>query len=86
MGCLGFVLGVVIVLCIISLIYIFGRKFATQGKFFNSFNSINKIGVIKPEYKRSKFASFIDKTIYLRASSSSFNDGAKPPSSPTAVE
>lgn len=57
---IGFAIGVVIVLSILSCIYIFGRKFATQGKFFNTFNTIYKIGVAKPENKRSAFASFID--------------------------
>ena len=57
----GFAGGVVIVLFCITLTYIFGKKFSTQGKFFHLFYKLNKIGVIKPEKKRSKFASFIDR-------------------------
>jgi hypothetical protein len=58
---IGFVFGLVIVIFIISFIYIFGSKFSTQGKFFNIFNTLYKIGVVKPENRRSKFSSFIDR-------------------------
>jgi hypothetical protein len=57
----GFVFGVFCVLLVISLNYIFGSKFSTQGKFFTRFYWINKIGVIKPNNKKSKFFSLIDR-------------------------
>lgn len=57
---LFFVLGVMLVVLVVALNYIFGRKFSTQAKFFTRFSEVNKIGVIKPKNKRSKFNTYID--------------------------
>lgn len=58
---IGFVFGAFIVVFVILVIYLFGKKFSTQASFFGRFPAVNKIGVVKPFNKRSKFASFFDK-------------------------
>ena len=57
----GFAFGFVIILAIITINYIYSRKFSTQTVFFTRFNSVNKIGVVKPQGKRGKYAIFIDR-------------------------
>ncbi len=57
---LGFIIGAAIVIIILMLIYIFNNKFFTQTLFFSRFNNVNKIGVLKPATKRSKFTKMID--------------------------
>ena len=57
---IGFAAGALIVAFVVILFYIFGRKVKTQAQFFGKFVSIRKIGVMKPIYKRSKYAAFID--------------------------
>lgn len=58
---IGFAAGVFIVLCAVVVDYLFGKKFASQSKFFGRFPKIKRIGVIKPEKKRSAFAVFVDR-------------------------
>ena len=57
---LGFAGGMVLVMLVLLLKYIFGSKIFTQTQFFNNFTQIRKIGVLKPTGKRSKLASFAD--------------------------
>ena len=59
-GILGFAGGMVLVMLVLLLKYIFGSKIFTQTQFFNNFTQIRKIGVLKPTGKRSKLASFAD--------------------------
>ncbi len=57
---IGFGAGAFIVAFIIALIYVFGKRFSTQAKFFSIFPIINKIGVLKPLGKQSKYIRFIN--------------------------
>lgn len=57
---IGFAFGVLLVIFVIALNYIFGKKFSTQAKFFSRFSWVEKIGVIKPEKKRNKLLTKID--------------------------
>ena len=57
---IGFVLGVLLVLLIITVDYIFNNKFYTQAKFFLRFSSVNKLGVVKPSWKCSNFVKHIN--------------------------
>lgn len=57
---LGFFIGVVIILMIYVVIYIFDKKFSTQACFFCRFSIVKKIGVVKPTYKRTRFERYID--------------------------
>jgi len=57
----GFVLGSCLVVFIIFVDYLYGKKFATQGNFFGRFPTVTKIGIVKPNQKRSKFSALIDK-------------------------
>lgn len=56
-----FVLGVFIVMVIVTMDYLFGKKFTTQAKFFGHFPRVNKIGVAKPSGKRSALFRLIDR-------------------------
>ncbi len=58
---LGFAVGVFVALLFITFRYIFSNKFATQAGFFSRFNSVNRIGVVKPIIKRSNHVMRIDK-------------------------
>lgn len=57
---IGFGAGAFLVALIIVLIYVFGKKFSNQAKFFGIFPSIKKIGVLKPLGKQSKYIRFIN--------------------------
>ncbi len=57
----GFAFGVFVIFVIISLVYIFSKKFSSQAKFFSRFYWVNKIGVVSPEKKRSKYCQYLDK-------------------------
>ena len=57
---IGFGAGAVFLAIIVVLVYIFGKKFSTQTKFFDIFPNIIKIGVMKPVGKRSKYCVLID--------------------------
>ena len=59
-GLIGFVAGAFVVAVILVLIYVFGKKIATQAQFFSKFGSVKKIGVLKPTGKRCKYTAFID--------------------------
>lgn len=56
----GVLFAFVLVFIIISFVYIFNKRFSTQSKFFCRFNDLKKIGVIKPQDKRSRFSKYID--------------------------
>lgn len=56
----GFVLGSILVLLYISFDYLFNKKFSTQACFFCRFNGLKNLGVVKPDYKRSRYIRFID--------------------------
>ncbi len=57
----GLFAGAFIVLCIVALDYLIGKKFSTQSQFYGRFSGVNKVGIAKPAGKRSAFARFIDK-------------------------
>lgn len=57
---IGFGVGAIFVAFIFILIYLFGKKFGTQAKFFGIFPLITKIGVLKPLGKQSKYNRFIN--------------------------
>ena len=57
---LGFVVGALLVVFFLVLQYVFGKRFATQAKLFGRFSCLNRIGVVKPENKRSRFVKAID--------------------------
>lgn len=59
-GAVGFIAGFFVVVVILVLIYVFGKKITTQAQFFGKFKSIKKIGVMKPSGKRCKYTEFID--------------------------
>lgn len=56
----GFVVGAAIVMFIILLNYLYSNKFSTQSQFFCRYNSLDKIGVLKPNTKRTKLSKYID--------------------------
>jgi len=57
---IGFLGGAFIALLIVFVKYIFGKRFETQAKFFGRFSRVYKIGVAKPDGKRSGFSKLID--------------------------
>lgn len=58
---IGFVFGAFIVVFFLVMKYLVGIKFSTQASFFGRFSNVYKIGVVKPQNKRSRFAAFIDR-------------------------
>ena len=60
-GVIGFVLGIVLVIGMYVLVYLFGRKLVSQNQFFSLFKDVNRIGVCKPSGKRSKIQVFLDR-------------------------
>jgi len=60
-GGTGFIFGLFLASAFIVLTYIWGRKVISQKQFFNLFRQVDKIGVCKPDYKRSTLAAFFDK-------------------------
>ncbi len=56
----GFAAGVILVVALIIVSYIFGNKFSTQASFFAKFPNLKKIGVVKPVSKRSAFTKAIE--------------------------
>lgn len=56
----GFVLGVFLVAAVVIIKYFFGKRFITQAQFFSDFTAVRKIGVMKPNKKRSKYSVFMD--------------------------
>ena len=56
----GFALGIVLIVVVIALNYIFGNKFSTQAKFFARFSWVEKVGVNKPSKKRNSILRKID--------------------------
>ena len=57
---IGLLGGAFIALLIVFVKYIFGKRFETQAKFFGRFSRVYKIGVAKPDGKRSGFSKLID--------------------------
>ena len=57
----GFIGGLVLAAAYFALVYIWGRKILSQRQFFLLFDGVKKIGVCKPQGKRSKFTEFFDK-------------------------
>ena len=59
-GAIGFCLGAFLILVLVILKYIFGKKFTSQAQFFGMFTDIRKIGVLNPSGKRSKYDIALD--------------------------
>ena len=57
----GFILGFIFAAAYVALGYIWGRKIVSQRQFFVLFDEVNKVGVCKPQGKRSAFTEFLDK-------------------------
>ena len=57
---IGFFAGFFVVVVILVLVYVFGKKITTQAQFFGKFGSVKKIGVMKPSGNRCKYTEFID--------------------------
>lgn len=57
---IGFLCGCILILCFASADYLWGKKFSTQSKFFGRFPYVNRVGVVKPSYKRSAFVRYVD--------------------------
>ncbi len=57
---IGFVAGAFIFVLAYVVKYLFSNKFSTQAKLFALFPQLERIGVVKPTNKRSKFISWID--------------------------
>ena len=60
-GVIGLLFGIVLVIGVYAIIYMFGCKIVSQGQFFALFNGIKKIGVCKPIGKKSVFVSMLDR-------------------------
>lgn len=60
-GIIGFAAGAFIVFIFYFLKYVFGQRFTNQAQFFTRFAGVQKIGVMNPTCKRTKFSRFIDK-------------------------
>ena len=58
---IGFVVVVFFMFLFITINYVFGKKFITQTSFFDRFQDVRKIGVVKPERKRSAYSVLIDR-------------------------
>ncbi len=58
---IAFAFGVLVVMLIVVMDYLFAKRFATQSKFFGRFPGIKKIGVARPAGKRSAIIKFIDR-------------------------
>lgn len=57
----GFILGFIFAAAYVALGYIWGRKIVSQRQFFVLFDEVAKVGVCKPQGKRSAFTEFLDK-------------------------
>lgn len=55
-----FIVGVIFVVIIVVLNYIWGKKFSTQSKFFGRFPSVYRIGVVKPQNRHSSPHMLVD--------------------------
>ena len=60
-GGIGSILGILLVVGMFTVKYIFGRRFISQSQFFLTFRDLSKIGVLKPSGKRSAYIMFWDR-------------------------
>lgn len=60
-GGIGSILGILLVVGVFTLYYVFGRRFISQSQFFLTFRDLSKIGVLKPSDKRSAYIELLDR-------------------------